>query len=611
MGFAKVFIVEAGLPRGSLRMILSCLLVAFLIFLAAYARRSQHFRKIDVVTFVVSWLMEAGIVILLFNIGARSLLLALLVSPLLIFYSTLCLLEQRYTRLMQRPLDAGIWRFARREPRNAWVLIRDNLGFAGAASWVVIFVSIILALHATGSPWAESWQWFVWLGVLSLAFTVWILRQRSEQWSPLVTIARAVFAPPESLGQFLKYQPLEIPKRQSITRRSLSTSEPSCNFLIFLTESLATQPLAATRESATRDFHRFLARHRERLVSFPHALTASTASDVSYPCTLTGLSPESTHEQFHRQPLLWDYAKAAGYTTHFYSAQSLSWGGFEQFFLQGSTLDTSCYRESLQAPLANDLGMDDRELLRYILYAIHREQWRAPFFTVINFNMLHSPCLVDHEDSRFDLSTAHGRYCNALGIFDLCVVEILDRFEENGVLDNTCVVFVSDHGESFDGKLRTDDFTLDTLRVPFQILLPEKLREKRLALLANQQNVVSNLDLCPTLLSLLNFSSGELNRLGIELTGCNLFQPIPDQRELVMSNVCQLREWPQRPFALTHDHRVLIRRTLPPRYELYDLSNSSPCDLWPTINEAERTQWHAAVSHHPLLLDILAAEEKK
>jgi arylsulfatase A-like enzyme len=78
---------------------------------------------------------------------------------------------------------------------------------------------------------------------------------------------------------------------------------------------------------------------------------------------------------------------------------------------------------------------------------------------------------------------------------------ILDALEENGLADNTIVVFTSDHGNclGIHSEISKNNFYEESLRVPFIIRWPGKIPERRDDLLFSAP------DIYPTLLDLMGF----------------------------------------------------------------------------------------------------------
>ncbi len=110
------------------------------------------------------------------------------------------------------------------------------------------------------------------------------------------------------------------------------------------------------------------------------------------------------------------------------------------------------------------------------------------------------PTMTDSPAIRSDMQ-GYMAMCTSC---DAAVGQLMDQLRENGVEDDTIVVFTSDHGDLHGAHGRPwpkgcpED---ESCRVPLIIRYPEKLRPRSSELL------VGTLDLMPTLLGLMNISS--------------------------------------------------------------------------------------------------------
>jgi len=105
------------------------------------------------------------------------------------------------------------------------------------------------------------------------------------------------------------------------------------------------------------------------------------------------------------------------------------------------------------------------------------------------------------EVSEEDWEVVKSWYDGGIGCIDFFLGKLLDFIKERGLYDDTFIVITSDHGENFgEHQLANHVFCLhDTLlHVPLIMRYPEHAQEeKRIA------NIVSNMDVFPTLLSIL------------------------------------------------------------------------------------------------------------
>jgi hypothetical protein len=136
----------------------------------------------------------------------------------------------------------------------------------------------------------------------------------------------------------------------------------------------------------------------------------------------------------------------------------------------------------------SSLTLDDQHLFRVIAGRLPAMDWRRPQFLYINFQAAHYPyyypsmprLLVEQPIPRELIGPGQEEwiqrtYWNALAFVDGLSGKLLDELKRLGVLKNTVVVFVGDHGESLyeDGTLG-HGHALNELqtRIPFVVNVP-------------------------------------------------------------------------------------------------------------------------------------------
>jgi len=113
------------------------------------------------------------------------------------------------------------------------------------------------------------------------------------------------------------------------------------------------------------------------------------------------------------------------------------------------------------------------------------------------------PYYPDTPTVRDDLA----RHYNNIYQMDLMVGKIMDRLETQGLLDNTIVIFTSDHG---DGLPRSKRSLYDTgLKVPMIIRWPERYRPAHLSPGQEDSRMISFVDLMPTILTIAGVETPE------------------------------------------------------------------------------------------------------
>ncbi len=126
-----------------------------------------------------------------------------------------------------------------------------------------------------------------------------------------------------------------------------------------------------------------------------------------------------------------------------------------------------------------------------------------PFLLFLHYFDPHLP-YVDHSGAgRVDPASEHDRYKTEITYTDSHVGQVLDALERLGLADETCVVFVSDHGEAWQEhagvRRHARSLFTEELRVPLIVRVPG-VAPRRVT------ELVRTVDVMPTLLELFGLS---------------------------------------------------------------------------------------------------------
>ena len=317
-----------------------------------------------------------------------------------------------------------------------------------------------------------------------------------------------------------------------------------------------TPRLAAVRDARSDDW-----------VQLERAVANASATKVALPALLSGLFPSREPVEQHTFPLLYHYAKAAGYKTALITSQSYAWNNLEGFFIDAG-LDHSFTLERSDAEIVNSEGMDDRRMMAEGLATIERFAKEGPFLVVLQFNCTHHPGYSPPEVQVWDESGGDrdARYDNSIVYMDYLLGTLFEYLDETGLADNTSVVFAADHGEDLAAvhKLhRTDSYYQTTIAVPVFFAVPESQR-RRLGdgfaqLRANAGARTALTDLVPTALDLLGLSGDAKVKSWMgQLDGRSLLQRVEDDRLLVVVNTDEHVRWSRKGYAILADDLKLI-----------------------------------------------------
>jgi SAM-dependent methyltransferase len=534
--------------------------------------------------------------------GLEQALILFLVS----LYALLATIGYRFWRRTGYRLEGSLLRLSLEEPENAYIVLRNEINWRDCA--ILAGVVILAILPALSTPQTDGRIPAIVAVICGLLLV--LLAFLGISLPPGATILRSIVR--------TAVRPARHIERSRPAQGGIISEPPiegaRCNVLLIIMESLNRQSLNGPAGiQAAPHYHEFLTKYSNQITIFGTALANSCASDVSYPSIFTGLSPEQPIEAFNSHPLLWSSGKLAGCFTSFYSSQSLGWAGLKERLVD-DTLDRAVYREVLQAPAANDLAMDDRDLNRVIISDLTQQQ--GSFLTVVNYNMLHYPFLADNAIRSFDPANPEERYLSALALFDNCFSDLMRALEETGKLRNTAVIFTGDHGEQPNPKdyaaalqqkphwiTRINDLNPSLLHVPFWIRLPEGVitESERQSLNRNSRLPISNLDIFPTITGLLGITQPDTS----QVSGNSLLQPLPDNRLIVCLNTGALRSWDLEPFGIAHNGELLIYHDGDRCFELIDLFSENKQNKWPSLPISEKQRWMGHAQTLPVIGSIV------
>jgi phosphoglycerol transferase MdoB-like AlkP superfamily enzyme len=144
---------------------------------------------------------------------------------------------------------------------------------------------------------------------------------------------------------------------------------------------------------------------------------------------------------------------------------------------------------------ANAWGVSDIDLFDFAIKQAD-ESYAAgkPFFNLVMTTSNHRP--FTYPDGEIDIPSPGGRN-GAVKFSDHAIAKLLDHAEDKPWFKDTIFVFVADHTESVAGKQELD---FNRYHVPCIIWSPGFIQPQRI------DRLTSQIDLAPTLLSLLNAS---------------------------------------------------------------------------------------------------------
>lgn len=445
--------------------------------------------------------------------------------------------------------DHGTVEFVCSEPRYGWLLFKERFGVGMALAFLACATASGFALKGL-KPSSPKFRWGKLLGAA-------LVLAGLNRFVPATRLQ-----PPDSALLMMATQVRARRIGAGGLRRALAREKtpqgppPSFQVLILVHESLNSDafdsglmPKLAARM------------HSGQAIAFTESYAPAPMTDVALPSLFSGVDPVQGSARYHHEPLLWHRAKAHGMATALFSVQRFDYYGFPDFLLADG-LDRYETQDLAGPPLAanphppalvNDAAADDATLLPWLRAWLDAERGK-PTFTVLHFGATHAPYFQKPGFTPFTANDVArlrpevtpsrradlARYWNAIRYLDEVQDQLLQEYARRGLLDHTLVLSTSDHGENFQGPAhgRLDDVRPETLHVPLWILPPKDAPPAWLAALkANENSLVSNLDLAPTLAQALGDPpSPDAARLG-----SSLLAPLPSDRTLLAHNGGEIR----------------------------------------------------------------------
>ena len=171
-----------------------------------------------------------------------------------------------------------------------------------------------------------------------------------------------------------------------------------------------------------------------------------------------------------------------------------------------------------------------------------------------------------------EIRRARAAYYGLITYLDNKIGRLIDTLEELGLLDNTVIIYTSDHGESLGehGLWRKMNFYEQSVRVPLQISWPNVLPENK-----RYSGAVSLVDLTATIMDI----AGVPNEIAslMKLDGKTLLNPLRDhgwaEHDFALSE--HLAHGTDRPAAMIRrgNYKLCYSYATEPELELYNLAS--------------------------------------
>jgi glucan phosphoethanolaminetransferase (alkaline phosphatase superfamily) len=290
------------------------------------------------------------------------------------------------------------------------------------------------------------------------------------------------------------------------------------------------------------------------------SMASSTA--ISLAVLWSGVGPHESRDVLHTWPLLFDYARAAGWDTAFWTSQNMMFGNARLWvknlgvsaFISATDLDPTC-----------DLDMGAPEHL--LAAHVNREigKLKEPFLAVVQLSNVHYPYLLDENGPQpFQPATTSkdpdvngsffNHYQNAVHQQDRHIASMIGHLRSTEPGKRTVIVYTSDHGEAFrEHHQMGHTFSVfdEEIKVPGWIDAPPGTLDEasRKNLLRKRDEFLFHVDIAPTVLDLMGvWDDSAIAQYKSKMMGTSLLRPEVTTRALPLTNCagvwsCAFENW--------------------------------------------------------------------
>ena len=462
------------------------------------------------------------------------------------------------------------------EPKSAMMIIRDVSGWKELIGILVGMLILVTAIrwytkkHVAGI----QTKWLFLFGIIQFsAFETLISFHKKYDQCAIVD---ANFAACVQRHAFTWDDHSEF-KGKGLEERNppdieLKKNPKKFNVVVFIFESVRKRSLQiyGNKNETTPNFAKMQEEFPENFYIFKQPVSVSSTTMLAVPAILTGIGPYQDKSVLYSQPLLWEYAQIFDYKTFFLSSHTLKWYKFNEFYKK-EKLDVWWNKDNSGLPYFNDLGIKDELTIKKLNRTISKFS-NKPFFGVVQLNTTHYPYEVPEKYKKWNNSFS-GSYDNAVRYQDAIIGDFFKHLKKEGLLENTIVLFASDHGESLAehhniGHVESN-YT-ETISIPLLAYIPDGIisSDEKNQLKKNLHRLTSNIDLAPTIVDLLNLEKeSKLKTFQSNFTGYSLLKPIPQDRMIISLNNNQVASFNTGLSVCSEDWHYLFRTNLVPNKE--------------------------------------------
>jgi glucan phosphoethanolaminetransferase (alkaline phosphatase superfamily) len=464
------------------------------------------------------------------------------------------------------------------EPKSALMIIRDVSGwkeilfFLGGSISMMLFMRWFVKNHVS----RVEGKFILGFSIVQLLlFEVLITQhQRFDQCAIVdanfaACVQRNAFSWDEHTNFQGKGLSVHFPAKLTKTK-----AKSNLNVIVFVFESFRKRSLQiyGHQRPTTPALSKFAKENPDAFYRFDQPVSIASTTMLAVPAIMTGIGPYQDSSILYHQPMIFEMGQQLDYRTFFLSSHTLKWYRFDRFYRQ-TNLDYLWNKDNSGLPFFNDLGIKDVNTMAQLNKQLRIK--KKPFFGVVQLNTTHFPFHVPKKAERWNASFEDS-YDNAVRYQDQLIGQFLQQLKKQGLLNNTAVFFVSDHGESLMehhniGHAETN-YT-ETISIPLMAYIPSSYlsKQQKIHLKRNQKRLTSNIDIAPSILELLHLSKNpSWENWKKNYTGYSLLSPIPRKRKVISLNNNQITNFNTGLSVTTEKWHFLFRTNIVPnRQEFY------------------------------------------
>ncbi|HVW25394.1 MAG TPA: sulfatase-like hydrolase/transferase [Polyangiaceae bacterium] len=295
---------------------------------------------------------------------------------------------------------------------------------------------------------------------------------------------------------------------------------------------------------------------------FPQMRSLDSSTAISLAVLWSGVGADEPRGVLHTWPLVFDYARAAGYDTAFYTSQNMMFGN-ARLWVKNLGVTQMTTATDLDPTCDLDMGAPEKLLAEHV--NAHIGELEEPFLAVVQLSNMHYPYYVDRtgpmpfepwttSKAPEDNTAFYNYYLNGVHQQDRHVASIISRVRKSALGDHTIIVYTSDHAEAFrdHGQMGHTFSVLDEeIHVPAWIDAPPGTlsAEARDNLNAARHSFLFHPDLTATILDVLGvWDDPGIAKYKQKMLGRSLLRPIVDTRPIPLTNCagvwsCAFENW--------------------------------------------------------------------